>query len=592
MPKAPTTKPRPKRTRAAKPKAFAEKTRWAPEEIPPEWRELLLLIPGYDSIATAGDAAFSPYLAQQALEFFPDCLTHAEGEMDGQPFVLERWQQAIVANLFGWVRFNERNKLVRRYREAFILIARKNGKSPLAAGIALVALFLDAMKGKQCYLAAGDREQAGVVFKHCRGMVENCPPLKNRCRIYGGTSSEQASRSIVREEEASFLRVISSDADTKHGGIAHLAIIDELHVQKNRNLVDVFKTSTSSLNVPQSLVVYITTADYERVSICNEKHDKARRVRDGAAEDPAFFPVLYEVLPEEDWKDEEVWKRANPNLGISKSWEYMRAECQEAQKNLPYQNTFLRLDLNIRTQSVSKAIDIAKWDACAVGVEDPAEWRRQALERLRGQTCGGGLDLGVIADLCAFAALFGNDDDGYDLIPFFWCPALTADQRSRNDGVPYVAWANAGYITLTDGDETDYQQIRQDINALRADYEIHEIAADRLFQGAQLCQDLIRDGLNVKEHGQGYVSMAAPTRRFLELVGGGKLRHGANPVLRWMALNATTEEDKGAGETVLKFSKKKSAEKIDGLVAGCMAITALAGSEADGDGWYKPGELG
>jgi phage terminase large subunit-like protein len=188
--------------------------------------------------------------------------------------------------------------------------------------------------------------------------------------------------------------------------------------------------------------------------------------------------------------------------------------------------------------------------------------------------------------------LFGDDAEGYDLIPFFWCPSLTADQRSRNDGVPYVAWAKAGYITLTDGDETDYQQIRQDVNGLRSEYDIREIAADRLFQGAQLCQDLIRDGLNVKEHGQGYVSMAAPTRRFLELVGSGKLRHGANPVLRWMALNASTEEDKGAGETVLKFSKRKSTEKIDGLVAGCMAITALTGSEADGDGWYKPGELG
>lgn len=569
---------------------FDSRTLWTPDEIPADWAARLQLVPGYDPIATAGDAAFSPHLAQQALDFFPEMLTHTEGDLKGEPFTLEPWQQAIVANVFGWVRLNEKQKLVRRFREVFVLVARKNGKSPLAAGIALVALFLDAMAGKQCYLAAGDREQAGIVFKHCRGMVENCKPLKDRCRIFGGTSSEQQSRSIVREEEGSFLRVISSEADTKHGSIAHLAVIDELHVQKNRDLVDVFKTSTSSLNVPQSLVIYITTADYERVSICNEKHDKARKVRDGAADDPAFFPVLYEVLPDEDWKDEEVWKKANPNLGISKSLEYMRNECKEAQLNLPYQNTFLRLDLNIRTQSVSKAIDIAKWDACAEGVTDPMAWRLETLEKLRGQPCAGGLDLGTISDLCAFAALFGDEDNGYDLIPFFWCPRGTADERSRRDGVPYTAWANAGFLTLTDGNETDYQTIRRDVLSFRGDYELFEIAVDRLYQGVQMCQDMIRDGLNVKEHGQGYVDMAAPTRRFLEMIGGKKLRHGANPVLRWMAMNAATESTKSKAEEVLKFSKHKSSEKIDGIVAACMAVTALTGgAEAD---WYTPGELG
>jgi phage terminase large subunit-like protein len=588
MAKAPT---KPRKAKPKKP-AFTKTTRWTPDEIPTDWAELLRLIPGYDAIGTAEDAVFCPHLAQQALDFFPDCLVHVEGVMKGKPFILERWQQAIVANLFGWMRHNLEGRFVRRYRELFELVPRKNGKSPFAAGIALLVLFTDQMAGKQCYLAAGDREQAGVVFKHCRGMVEACAPLKHRCRIYGGTSSEQASRSIVREEEGSFLRVISSDADTKHGGITHLAIIDELHVQKNRDLVDVFDSSTSSLNVPETLLIYITTSDYERAgSICNEKHDYARKVRDGVIADPTFLPVLYEALPDEDWKDEEVWKRVNPNLGVSKSLEYMRAKCLKAQRDLAYQNTFLRLDLNIRTQSVSKAIDIAKWDACAEGVTDPMAWRREALQRLAGRPCGGGLDLGAVADLCAFALLFGDDTDGYDIIPYFWCPRDTADQRSRDDGVPYVAWANAGFLTLTDGDETDYQTIRHDINALRSDYDLCEIAADRLFQGAGLCQDLAKDGLNVKEHGQGYVSMAAPTRRFLELIGGKKLRHGANPILRWMALNAATEEDKGAGGTVLKFSKRKSSEKIDGLIAGCMAVTALAGSATAND-WYTPGDLG
>lgn len=567
--------------------AVAERVRWRPEEIPAEWRADLLRIPGYDAIATAGESLFDEELAQTALDFFPECLTHVEGELAGQPFSLEPWQKAIVANIFGWVRLDRYGRWVRRYKEVFILIARKNGKSPLAAGIAILAFFLDEMKGKQCYLAAADREQASVVFRHCKGMVENTDVLSSRCKIYGGGGSNFQNRSIVQEDENSFLRVISADADSKHGGNTHLAVIDELHVQPNRDLVDVLTTSTASVNVPQTLVVYLTTSDYERVSICNEKHDIARKVRDGKVSDPAFLPVIYEILPDEDWTDPKIWPKANPNIGVSVSEEYLERECQKAIDTIALQDSFRRFHLNIRTQASNPGIAIEKWDACAALVEHPGEWRSRRMTDLCGQSCAGGLDLGSISDLTALALLFGNDIEGYDLLPFFWCPRMSAEKRSRDHGVPYLAWARAGFLTLTEGNETDYQAVRSDVMALSRQFRIKGIYADRLFQGAQLCQDLIRDGLNVVEMGQGYVSMAAPTRQFIELIGKGKMRHGANPVLRWMASHVAKEEK---DQQTLKFSRERSAEKIDGLIASVMGLQASI-SIPEEVAFYTPGSM-
>lgn len=566
--------------------------RLKPGKIPKAWRLILCAVPGYDPIATARDSLFNADEAQRAMDFFPQMLRHTEGELAGKPFDLQPWQRAIVANLFGWQRLDDHGRWVRRYREAFILVARKNGKSPLAAGIALLAFFLDQMRGKQCYLAAGDRSQASVVFRHCKGMVEQEPALKKRCRIYGGTGSEYQTRSIVREEEGSFLRVISADASTKHGGNTHLAVVDELHVQPNRDLVDVLATSMASVNIPQPLMVYITTSDHERVSICNEKHDYARKVQAGDLDDPAFLPVLYECTLDDDWTDPKVWGKANPNLGISVSLDYLRRECAHAQEVPAFQNTFMRLHLNIRTQQDTRAIPMDAWDACAVGVTDPLAWRKETIERLSGMKCCGGLDLGSVSDLTAFVLLFGDDASGYDLLPWFWCPRDRADVRSRRHQVPYLTWGQHGWVTLTEGNETDYQQVRRDIGDLANRFGIQDIAADRLFQGAQICQDLLRDGLNVTAMGQGYVSMAAPTRRFLELVGGGKLRHGNNPVLRWMAGNAATESETIGADSVLKFSKKKSSEKIDGIMATCNALGAMMAGPNDAEEWdFKPGSL-
>jgi phage terminase large subunit-like protein len=335
----------------------------------PKWEKLLRLVPGYDAIATCEDAWFDPEIAERMLDFFPECLHHIEGELYGEPFKLEAWQQAVVANIFGWQRLDTRGRQVRRYREVLLYVARKNGKSPLCAGICLLVLFADRERGQQNYIAAGEREQAGNLFRYAKGMVDLDEDLSARCRIYGGNAAAGQAKSIVIEDEFSFLRVISADSETKHGGTTHLAIIDELHVQASRNLVDVLRTSTASANRPEPLTIYITTADFDRVSICNEVYDEATKVRDGRIKRASFLPVIYEAPKLRDgqeldytlpqvYQDRKIWALANPNLGVSVSLDYLQIESERAKETPAYLPTFLRLHLNVRTRQASLWLDM------------------------------------------------------------------------------------------------------------------------------------------------------------------------------------------------------------------------------------------
>lgn len=529
--------------------------------LPAKWQNLLRLIPGYDPFADAAGCWFDADSSQRALDFFPECCRHVEGGLAGQPFVLEPWQRSVVANLFGWKRRDILGRECRRYRECLIYVARKNGKTPFCAALALYVFFCDGEQGAQCYIAAGEREQAGMLFRQAKGMVEQEPELMSRCKIYGGNASAGQSKSIVREEDGSFLRVISADAETKHGGNTHLAIIDELHVQPNRDLVDVLRTSMASQNRLQPLLVYLTTADFQRESICNEIHRRASQVRDGIVSDPAFLPVIYESTDEDDWKSEATWRNANPNLGVSVSIDFMRRECQEAVNNPAYENTFKRLHLNLQTEQDVRAIPMDAWDAGS----DPFDE-----DLLEGMDCMAGLDLSTTTDITAFAMLFKPADPAgpWKIVPRFWIPGENAHKRANKDRVPYPQWIREGWITAHDGNRLDYGLIRRDINEIRERFNIKTVAIDP-WNGTQLMLELQGDGFEINQFRQGFASMTGPTKELLAMIGAKQLQHGGNPVLRWMASNAATREDPAGN---LKFDKGKSTERIDGIVALTMAL--------------------
>jgi site-specific DNA recombinase len=353
------------------------------------------------------------------------------------------------------------------------------------------------------------------------------------------------------------VKVISAEAYTKHGVNAHGVIIDELHAQPDRELVDVLTTSTGARRQP--LIIYITTADFDRESICNEKYDYACKVRDGVIDDPAFLPVIYEAARDDDWTDPAVWAKANPNLGVSVSLEYLERECIRAKETPTYENTFKRLHLNMKTQQDVRWLSLENWDACNARIDEAA---------LTGRECYGGLDLSTTTDLSAFVLVFQESDGGITLLPKFWVPADNAHKREKRDRVPYETWARQGLIEMTPGNVIDYDRIRMRINELGQRFHIQELAIDP-WNATQLSLQLQGDGFEVIQFGQGFKEMTAPTKEFEKLVISRKIRHGGNPVLRWMAGNVSAETD-AAGN--LKPSKKKSNERIDGIVAAIMAL--------------------
>lgn len=493
---------------------------------------------------------FDERAAALAVNFFERLLVHTRGEWAGKPFELAEWQkQDVIRPLFGWKKTSDKT---RKYRRAYIEVPRKNGKSTLCAGIALYLLFADNEPGAEVYSAAADREQAAIVFNEASQMVKNSQELSKRSEVY--------KRAVIVPSANSTYRVLSADAFSKHGLNASGIIFDELHAQPSRDLWDVMATSTGARRQP--LTVAITTAGFDRESICWEQHEYARRVLAGVLDDPEFFAYIAAADEGDDWQDPAVWAKANPGYGITVKPEYLEAECRRAAQVPAYQNTFRRLHLNQWTQQDTRWLDLNAWDQCGKFEFDARQ--------LDGMTCYGGLDLASTSDLAAFVLVFPPEVDGlpYIVMPKFWIPSENMVDRARRDRVPYDAWARDGLITPTEGNVIDYDRIILDIEGMAERFNIREVAFDR-WGAFQVSQKLAGAGLTMAAFGQGFNSMSSPTKELLRLVLDGKLAHGANPVLRWMADNVVVTSDPAGN---VKPNKQKSRDKIDGVVAMIMAL--------------------
>jgi len=495
--------------------------------------------------SSSGRTRFDRERALLPEQFFARYLVHIKGEWAGLPLTLEKWQARLLRELFGRIGPDG----LRRYRTCYVEVPRKNGKSTMAAGIALYLLFADGEPGAEIYSAAADREQAAIVFGAAKEMVERSPKLRKRCEVY--------QRSIVVPSTGSCYKVLSADVPTKHGLNPHGIIFDELHAQPNRHLWDVLTTGTAARRQP--LTIAITTAGFDRHSVCFEQHEYAEKVRDGVIPDDSFLPVIYAAAKDDDWKDPKVWKKANPNLGVSVKAEYLGKQAKKAAEVPAEQNSFRRLHLNQWTEQDLRWMPMEVWDACA----DP-------LPELVGRECFGGLDLSSTLDLSAFVLAFVAADR-VDVLCRFWVPREGARKRADHDRVPYPLWIDQGFIEATEGDVIDYDVIRERIKADGERYDIREIAFDR-WNATQLSIQLAGDGFTMVEVGMGFASMAAPTKELMNLVLGRKLRHGGHPVLRWCASNISVEQD-AAGNW--KPSKRRSSEKIDGIVALILAVSRL-----------------
>jgi phage terminase large subunit-like protein len=507
---------------------------------------------------------FDVAAAERVRTFFHRFLRHSKGQWAGQSFTLLDWQWSdIVAPLFGWKRADG----TRRFRRGYIEVPKKNGKSTLFSGLSLYLLAGDNEPGAEVYSAAVDRDQASIVYNEAANMVESSPILASRLRVVRST------KRIVFEKLRSFYRALSADVPAKEGLNANAVLIDELHAQKNRELWDTLRYAGASRRQPLHLAV--TTAGFDRLSICWEQHVYAEQVLSGLIQDPAFFGYISAAGAEDDWTDPGVWKQANPSFGITINEDQFAEDCREAQEPPAKENSFRRYRLNQWTEQDVRWLNMDKWDACAA---PPGE--------LNGCVCWAGLDLSSTQDITALVLVF-REQDVYSALAFFWVPEEGARQRERRDRVPYGQWIREEYIEATPGEVIDYDRIRAKINELGKQYQILEIAIDR-WNATQLATQLTDDGFEVVPFGQGYASMNWPTKKLEEVMLAGRLQHGANPVLRWMAGNVSIETD---AVDNWKPSKKKSRERIDGIVALIMGLDRASRQEEFTSVYDKRGAL-
>ncbi len=491
---------------------------------------------------------FDDQTAREAISFFR-LLKHSKGEWAGRPLTLEPWQQFVVASLLGW----RRTDGTRRYRTAYLEVARKNGKTTLAAGLGLYLMLADGEPGAEVYSVATKRDQARLSHGEATRMAKSSPAIRRMVNVYRDN--------IHIVDTASKFEPLGADADTMDGLNVHAALVDEVHAHKTRTVWDVIETATGARRQP--LMLAITTSGYNRQSLCWQLHEYSQQVLDGVIEDDSWFGAIYTLDEDDDWEDESLWPKANPNLGVSKKWDDMRRKAARAREMPAALNAFLRLELDIWTQAETKWIPWQHWQACGDAVD---------AEGMRGRTCYGGLDLSSNIDVSAFVLVFppqGNGDK-YQVLSRFWIPEEAMVERSRRDRVPYDDWVRQGLITATPGNVIDYAWILDQIDQDAQAYDIREVAFDR-WGATKIATELMERGGEdwLVQFGQGYVSMSPAMRELERLILEHKLAHGNNPVLTWMANNLVVRTDPAGN---IKPDKEKSIERIDGMVALVMAL--------------------
>ncbi len=426
--------------------------------------------------------------------------------------------------------------------------------SELAAAVALYLLYADGEPSAEVYGAAADRGQASIVFDVAHQMVEMAPALIKRSKIMAAT------KRIVNYRNSGFYQVLSAEVGTKHGLNVSGLVLDEVHAQPNRKLYDVLTKGSGDAR-EQPLFFLITTAGTDKESICFELHQKAKDILSGQKIDSSFYPVVYGLTEDDDWHDEKNWYKANPSLGQTIMIDRVRDHYKEALENPAEEAVFKQLRLNMWVSSTTAFIPELVYDLGSRPF-DP--------ESLRGRECYGGLDLSSTGDITAFVLVFPPSDEteNYYLLPYFWVPEDTIPIRVRRASVPYDVWEAKGFLKATEGNVVDYNFIEAFINELHEKYNIKEIAVDR-WNATMLIQNLEGDGFTMVPFGQGFKDMSPPTKEFYKLMMQGRMIHGGDPVLKWMAMNVVIDRD--AADNI-KPTKARSPEKIDGIVASIMAL--------------------
>lgn len=550
----------------------------------PPWLAAVESDPTYDWALIAwrrssevADAWFDHAKADAAVAMWPKVFRLTEDRFAGKPFRLNTWQEIIVRLLIGWKAPVEvldettgepKIEHVRLFQELRLWVPRKNGKSEFLSALSLLFFAIDGAFAGQGYVFARDEKQAKVVLDKMKTMIAFSPSLARAITPF--------KKSLWIAKIRSAFELLSGKAEGKHGRSPTVITGDEMHEWESLELKTTLRQGTGARLQPIGL--YASTAGLKDKIVGFGQWEESRAILDGRIDDPTTLVVIFAAAPDDDWQDEAAWRRANPSLGLSPTLAFLKREASLAKENPRAEAHFRRYHLNQWVDSLVRWLNIKRWDAC--GSTGWKDFKRE----MAGRRCFLAFDVSSTQDVTALIALFPPEEEGegWRLICRFWVPEDTLTNRVREDRVPYDKFVAAGALETTDGDYVDQNAVQQAIEEALEHFEVERIGFDP-WNARKLVTDLQRDGADPDlfvEMRQGIPTLGEPTKQFERLVYSGQLDHGGNPVLRWMAGNVVVRFDENMN---FAPAKKKSGEKIDGIVAAVMAIGLAFAGEVEDD---------
>lgn len=501
--------------------------------------------------------------ANHAIEFIENYCKHSKGKWAGKPIDLELWQKAFLAATFGFI-----HKIdgTRKYREVFLVVARKNGKSTLSSGICLYLQVADGEGGAEVYAVATKEQQAKIVWSESKRMVKKSPVLSKRIKA------------LVKELNADFndstFKPVGSDSDTLDGLNVHGASLDEIHAWKDKNLYDVIVDGTSSREQP--LIVMITTAGTVRESVYDMKYDESKMLLDGfddpvGYKDDRFLPVIYELDDRKEWTNPVTWKKANPGLGTIKKIDNLETKVNKAKANTLLVKNLLTKDFNIRESSLDS------W----LSFEDVNNEATYDLEFLRDSYAVAGVDLSSTTDLtCATIIIMKSDSDEKYVLQKYFIPDDLIEKKVHEDNIPYDSWKDKGFVIGTDGQKVDYTKVTEWFLHMVNEYDIRPLWVGYDSWNSQYWTREMEDaGFTMKEVRQGAKTMSQPMKLLGADLKENKINYNKNPILKWCLTNTSIKTDENENIRPVKGLSQKM--RIDGAVSLLIAYIVLQENYSD-----------
>lgn len=494
-----------------------------------------------DDLNNPGKYHFDIDKATRPITFIEKFCKHSKGQWAGKPVILDLWQKAIIQTIFGFVD----EKGMRKYREAFIVVARKNGKSTLLAAIGLYMLFADGEGGAQVCCVASKKDQAKIVFEEAKNMVSQSSLLRKHIR--------KRKSDLYVDLTFSTFEPLASDSNTLDGLNMHCGIMDEVQAWKDRNIYDVSKQSMGARQQP--LLLSITTAGFIRENIYDSLYEMSEDILNDIKHDEKFIAFIYELDSRKEWTNPKKWIKANPGLGTIKGIEYIKEQVARAKNDKNYLPTLLTKDFNIRETGVGSWLTFET-------IDNKAQFD---LSELKGSYGIGGVDLSSVGDLTCASCLINKENQLY-LLQMYFIPEEKAEQHEKEDKVPYKIWKEQGWIRFCYGSMVNFSDVTAWFNELKEKHNIYTLWVGYDTWGAeQWANEMKQHGYLLEAVIQGAKTMSTPMKILASDLADKRINYNNNPILKWCLTNTQIEIDKN--DNIRPVKGRNSKQRIDGAVS-------------------------